>query len=392
MIAVFLSPFYIAMNIYIVIRLLRWLGACHTRLEHPAVWAAVITVYAFFALSPVTGMLITAEPVHSWLKYITNYWTGILLIGAVALIVGDGARFVLNRTIWKENHPDRKRFISGGLCVIIVVLGVGGYGIIHGKDISVVHEEVTVNKAANTDELRIALVADLHIGYNSSVNHIRKMVDIIEEENPDIVVMAGDIFDNEYAAIPDKTEMVETLKEMTDKYQTYACWGNHDVEEMILVGFTFGGGAKDDEKFREFLDDAGVVLLEDETVLTGEGVYIAGRKDPSKSEKEGGGRLSPSEFLKDADMTKPVIVIDHQPGELSELSEAGADIDLSGHTHDGQIFPGNLTINIAWENPYGVMKEGNMTSFVTSGVGVWGPPMRIGTDNEVMIIDVSFSG
>lgn len=392
MIAVFLSPFYIAMNIYIVIRLLRWLGACHTRLEHPAVWAAVITVYAFFALSPVTGMLITAEPVHSWLKYITNYWTGILLIGAVALIVGDGARFVLNRTIWKENHPDRKRFIAGGLCVIIVVLGAGGYGIIHGKDISVVHEEVTVNKAANTDELRIALVADLHIGYNSSVNHIRKMVDIIEEENPDIVVMAGDIFDNEYAAIPDKTEMVETLKEMTDKYPTYACWGNHDVEEMILVGFTFVGGAKDDEKFREFLDDAGVVLLEDETVLTGEGVYIAGRKDPSKSEKEGGGRLSPSEFLKDADMTKPVIVIDHQPGELSELSEAGADIDLSGHTHDGQIFPGNLTINIAWENPYGVMKEGNMTSFVTSGVGVWGPPMRIGTDNEVMIIDVSFSG
>ena len=106
---------------------------------------------------------------------------------------------------------------------------------------------------------------------------------------------------------------------------------------------------------------------------------------------EGGGRLSPSGLLKDADMTKPVIVIAHQPGELSELSEAGADIDLSGHTHDGQIFPGNLTINIAWENPYGVMKVGNMTSFVTSGVGVWGPPMRIGTDNEVMIIDVSFN-
>ena len=390
MIAVFLSPFYIAMNIYIVIRLLRWLGACHTRLEHPAVWAAVITVYAFFALSPVTGMLITADPVHSWLKYITNYWTGILLIGAVALIIGDGARFVLNRTVWKENHPDRKRFIAGGLCVIIVVLAAGGYGIIHGKDISVRHEVVTINKSANTDGLRIALVADLHIGYNSSVDHIQKMVDIIEDENPDIVVMAGDIFDNEYDAIPDKTAMAETLREMMDKYPTYACWGNHDVEEKILVGFTFGGGAKDDSGFRQFLSDSGIILLEDETVLTDEGFYIAGRRDPSKSEKEGHDRLTPSELLEDLDKTKPVIVIDHQPGELEELAEAGADIDLSGHTHDGQIFPGNLTVKLAWENPYGVKQVGNMTSFVTSGAGVWGPPMRVGTDSEVMIIDVNF--
>ena len=392
MIAVFLSPFYIAMNIYIVIRLLRWLGACHTRLEHPAVWVAVITVYAFFALSPVTGMLITAEPVHSWLKYITNYWTGILLIGAVALVIGDGARFVLNRTVWKENHPDRKRFIAGGLCVIIVVLAAGGYGIIHGKDISVRHEVVTINKSANTDGLRIALVADLHIGYNSSVDHIQKMVDIIEDENPDIVVMAGDIFDNEYDAIPDKTAMLETLREMTEKYPVYACWGNHDVEEKILAGFTFSGGAKGDGKFRQYLKDAGITLLEDEVVLTDEGCYIAGRKDRSKAEKEGETRLSPEELLRDIDTTKPVIVVDHQPAELTELAAAGADIDLSGHTHDGQIFPGNLTVKLGWDNPYGVLKKGNMTSFVTSGAGVWGPPMRIGTDNEVMIIDISFKG
>ena len=162
------------------------------------------------------------------------------------------------------------------------------------------------------------------------------------------------------------------------------------MEEKILVGFTFGGGAKDDSGFRQFLSDSGIILLEDETVLTDEGFYIAGRRDPSKSEKEGHDRLTPSELLEDLDKTKPVIVIDHQPGELEELAEAGADIDLSGHTHDGQIFPGNLTVKLAWENPYGVKQVGNMTSFVTSGAGVWGPPMRVGTDSEVMIIDVNF--
>ena len=390
MIAVFLSPFYIAMNIYIVIRLLRWLGACHTRLDHPAVWAAVITVYVFFALSPLTGMLITAEPVHRWLKFVSNYWTGIMLLGAVALIIGDSLRLILNRTLWKGNHPNRRRFVAGGMCVVIAVLGIGGYGITHGSRISVREETLTVYKQAQVDELRIALIADLHMGYNSSVSRVQKVIDAVDAENPDIVVIAGDIFDNEYDAIPDKGAMIETVKEMTEKYPTYACWGNHDVEEKILVGFTFGGGAKDDSGFRQFLSDSGIILLEDETVLTDEGFYIAGRRDPSKSEKEGHDRLTPSELLEDLDKTKPVIVIDHQPGELEELAEAGADIDLSGHTHDGQIFPGNLTVKLAWENPYGVKQVGNMTSFVTSGAGVWGPPMRVGTDSEVMIIDVNF--
>ncbi len=392
MIAIFLSPFYIGINVYIVIRLLRWMGACHARLNHRALWAAVITVYVFFALSPLTGMLITADPVHRWLKFIANYWTGIMLLGAVSLLIGDFARFVLNRTLWKESHPDRRRFIAGGICVIGAVFLIGGYGLTHGRDISVRHEAVTVEKHANTDEMRIALLADLHIGYNSSVSYMEKVVDAVDGEDPDIVVIAGDIFDNEYDAIPDKTAMLETLREMTEKYPVYACWGNHDVEEKILAGFTFSGGAKGDGKFRQYLKDAGITLLEDEVVLTDEGCYIAGRKDRSKAEKEGETRLSPEELLRDIDTTKPVIVVDHQPAELTELAAAGADIDLSGHTHDGQIFPGNLTVKLGWDNPYGVLKKGNMTSFVTSGAGVWGPPMRIGTDNEVMIIDISFKG
>lgn len=391
MIAVFLSPVYIAVNIYMVIRLLRWMGACHTRLEHPVVWGLIITIYTFFALSPLTGMLITAEPAHRLLKFIANYWTGIMLIGAVFLAIGDLLRFVLNRTVWKDDHPNRGRFVAGGALVVVLVLAIGGYGLVHGSDLSVRYESVKVDKAAGTDNLRIALIADLHLGVNASAKHTRKVIDAVEEANPDIVVLAGDIFDNEYEAIPEKEEILDILGEMTAVYPTYACWGNHDVEEKILVGFTFGSGAEDDSGFRQYLKDAGVTMLEDEAVLTDDGYYIVGRKDPSKAEKEGYDRLSPEELLKDLDKTKPVIVIDHQPAELDELADAGADIDLSGHTHYGQIFPGNLTINLAWENAYGVLKKGNMTSFVTSGAGVWGPPMRIGTDNEVMIIDVSFN-
>ena len=90
------------------------------------------------------------------------------------------------------------------------------------------------------------------------------------------------------------------------------------------------------------------------------------------------------------DSAKPIIVIDHEPKELQELSDAGVDLDLSGHTHDGQMFPGNLTIKLMWENACGYLKKGNMHSIVTSGVGVFGPKMRVGTKNEVCNITVTF--
>ena len=90
------------------------------------------------------------------------------------------------------------------------------------------------------------------------------------------------------------------------------------------------------------------------------------------------------------DSSKPIIVIDHEPKELQELSDAGVDLDLSGHTHDGQMFPGNLTIKLMWENACGYLKKGNMHSIVTSGVGVFGPKMRVGTKNEVCNITVTF--
>ena len=89
-------------------------------------------------------------------------------------------------------------------------------------------------------------------------------------------------------------------------------------------------------------------------------------------------------------MSKPVLVMDNQPKQLQELADAGADIDLSGHTHDGQVFPGNLLLRLFWENPCGILKKGEMYSCVTSGIGVWGPAMRVGTDSEILMLHLTF--
>ena len=141
----------------------------------------------------------------------------------------------------------------------------------------------------------------------------------------------------------------------------------------------------------DFLKQSGIRILDDKAVLIDDSFYLAGRKDPQRSKKMKEDRLSPEDLLQDLDRDKPILVIDHQPKQLQELADAGCDIDLSGHTHDGQMFPGNLTTKLMWENSCGELKKDNMYSYVTSGVGVWGPAMRVGTDAEVMIIDVYFT-
>ena len=90
------------------------------------------------------------------------------------------------------------------------------------------------------------------------------------------------------------------------------------------------------------------------------------------------------------DHSKPIIVIDHQPKELQTLADAGADVDLSGHTHDGQIFPGNILTSLMWENSCGLLSVDSMTSVVTSGAGVWGPNMRVGTKSEIVQLRIHF--
>ena len=101
-------------------------------------------------------------------------------------------------------------------------------------------------------------------------------------------------------------------------------------------------------------------------------------------------RKTPAQLTQKLDKDKTIIVIDHQPKEFQELADAGADLDLCGHTHNGQTFPGNLTIKPMWENPCGISQKDAMTCIVTSGAGVWGPAMRLGTDSEICSIQGNF--
>ncbi len=393
MLAFILAPFYVLVNLYIVHWVLRWTGCCHRLCGTRAFRVIFCVVYAFAALSPLTGFAVQ-EP--QWLRHALkqagNYWLGWMLYLVLAVLVVEGLLFAVRRIRRKDfQQMQRVRQVQGGVALVLVC-AVCLYGMANADRLRVTDYEITLDGAG--EDMTVALLADLHLGYSTETAYIEQAVQAVNNMQADLVVIAGDIFDNEYEAIPEPGRIAAALASLHSTYGVYACWGNHDVSEPILAGFTWdtADADKDDPRMEAFLRQAGITLLADEAVTLGNGVQLVGRKDPSRDKKLGDDRLSPEALLEPLDPARPVFVIDHQPKELDELAAAGADLDLSGHTHDGQMFPGNLIMPLIWDNPCGCLQVGGMYSVVTSGLGVWGPDMRVGTKSEIVRITVHFAG
>ncbi len=249
-----------------------------------------------------------------------------------------------------------------------------------------------IKKAGNRKELNLVLVADFHLGYSIG-SHMQRMVEKINASKPDLVVIAGDIFDNEYEALDNPERLEKILRSIKSRYGVYACYGNHDIQEKILAGFTFPrkGKKMSDPRMDTFLEKSNIHLLRDEAVEIDNAFYLFGRADYERPGRGIRKRKLPKELVKEMDQKKPILVVDHEPRELKELADAGVDLDLCGHTHDGQMFPGNLVTDMMWENSYGYLKKGKMHNIVTSGLGVFGPDMRVGTKSEICRIKIKFN-
>lgn len=398
MLALFLAPVYILLNIYVLRWGYLWIGNCH-HLFQSMIFRLILTVfYTLVALTPLTGFLIRKPAfLHRILKITSNYFLGIFMYILMVLLSIDIIRLFLKYVVHASWIQSRIVFAAVGACCICVVIIISFSGIYHAKHIKVTPYKITVDKSApDMDSLKIVLLADTHFGYNSGAVHAQEIVDKINEQNPDLVCIAGDIFDNEYDAVREPEKISEILRTIRSKYGVYACWGNHDLNEPILAGFTFKHKKEDskqlkDPRMKRFLQNSNIQLLEDEAVLIDNSFYVVGRKDASLVEKIEEKRKTPAQLTQKLDKDKTIIVIDHQPKELQDIADAGVNLDLCGHTHDGQTFPGNFTVKFLWENPCGYLQKGSMHNIVTSGSGVWGPAMRVGTDSEICTIDLTFT-
>lgn len=389
MLLILLIPLYLIANTYVLTWLIRWLNIVLPGQNGLIIFLSIL--YVILAFSILFAFLTKIR----FITHISNIWFAMFPYLLLSVVIMDAIRILLKyggKFKWSVEQGKAATNFWGIFCLCFVgILSV--YGFLRGKIIKKIPYNIQIKKAYDgKTPLRIALIADLHLGYNTGYKMMRQMVRKINQEKPDLILIAGDIFDNDYNALKNPQKVAQTLSEAKSTFGTYGCYGNHDISEPILAGFTFGKKKerKSDIRMDEFLKEAKIKLLKDQKELINGEIYLYGRADYEKPALEQKERKSPVEIVAEVNTQKPVIVVDHQPVELEELAKLGVDLDVSGHTHGGQMFPASLTLKMIWENAYGLKKIGNMSSIVTSGIGVFGPNMRIGTKPEIVIIEVDF--
>ena len=255
------------------------------------------------------------------------------------------------------------------ICIITGIVIVV-FGCKHARKVCITTYRIPTR--LKTTKWRIALISDIHIGAFVNESHIADIVEKINILSPDVVLIAGDLIDDDPSFLADGTRVyrvAQKMRSITSRYGVYMTLGNHDP------GIENGA-------FCSFLYRCGIKLLCDECIELPE-LIIAGRSDSVHN-----CRKSFEDALEIDNPSKPVIVVDHDPKHAGEAAAQGADLVLSGHTHAGQFFPATIATYIAVgkERFYGCHKLGNTHSIVTSGVGYFNLPIRIGTNSEIVNI------
>ena len=350
-----------------------------------------IMIYAALAAVPVLGAFLPKSPFKYCCMAVGNVWLGFFMFYSAFVVI----LFPIIQIIIKHRKTDDKSLVGRAFqFAFLIAFAILVYGLIHAQQPKIVNYDVELaNQAAKGEQVKIVLLGDLHLSVNSDIKATEKMVELVNSCNPDIVVIAGDIFTSNYEGLKDPEKYSGALSRMRAKYGVYAVCGNHDVDEDLIGGFSISPVS---EAFRipemeQFFADSGLNILYDESIEIGDGLFtLTGRIDGEKAGDGTSNRMSPDLLLKDVDKSKPVVVLQHEPIEFKSLADSGANLILCGHTHNGQIFPGNLVVPLFNENGYGVKELHGATTVVTAGVGYYGPPMRVGTDSEVTVLNVTF--
>ena len=271
-------------------------------------------------------------------------------------------------------HPRR----TGAVFFIITTLSIGTImymGNYRFRNPVVTELELNINKdGGNLSSLRIVAVSDLHLGYLINHKYAKRYADLIIEQKPDLVLFVGDIIDAELAPIIEQNMKDEFLR-INPRFGVYSCTGNHEYRYEASY------------KIDWLNDQANIKMIRDSAILIDSSFYIVGREDyiiPSRQ------KLKTIIDEHHVDTSLPMIVLNHTPDNLDEEMEAGADIALYGHTHDGQIFPFNIFTRLVFEVSRGYKKKGNTHAYVSSGLGLSGPQYRIGTKSEIVVLNVTF--
>lgn len=368
---IFLS-LYSALNYYIGLRGWQALeGAAYLR-------PVYLALFLFSALSYIFSKVVQRylpTIIYETIEIIGSFWFAFMMYFFLAVLLLD----ILRLVNWGfkiipvfNNYLSVKLIVLGIVTVIVIIIVIGGH--INARMIKVNTLDVEIPARNSTlKELNAVLISDIHL---STINRDDFAEDIVQKINalhPDIVFVAGDLVDDKAGVLRDR-EIGFSFKNLKAPMGIYGITGNHEYINGV-------------DSSVNYMKELNVIPLRDTSITVNNGFVLIGREDRSKGLRR---RKSLKDLVENSEKNLPIILMDHTPFQLEEAMESGVDLQLSGHTHHGQLFPLNLITDKIYEISRGYKKKGNTNYYVSSGVGTWGPPVRTGSRSEIVNIKIKF--
>jgi uncharacterized protein len=340
-------------------------------------------VFLVFALAFIAGRMLERvwlSGPSTFLVWIGSFWLAALLYFVLAVVAIDLARLA-NRLVpffppWVTSESGAGWIAVAVVAVVIPLVIAGHLNALYPR----VHKiTLQIAKTApGLKSMRLVMASDIHLGTVIGKSRFDRIVETMNGLDPDLVVLAGDIVDEDLGPVI-KQNLGETLRAIKARYGVYGITGNHE----------YIGGV---EEATAYLVEHGVQMLRDTTVTVNDALVMVGREDRSISQFSGRRRRPLADLLQGADRRNTVVLLDHQPFHLEEGANAGVDLQLSGHTHHGQLWPFNYLTRKIYENSWGYLAKGSTHIYVSSGIGTWGPPVRLGNRPEIVELTLVFAG
>ncbi|AHN26053.1 Metallophosphoesterase [Gilliamella apicola] len=360
-----------SMAVYLGKRWQFWFNFSLTGYYQIVYWTVVIMTGVSIVLSRLSESISTY-----WLPLILNTVCAIMICSVFVTLIFDIGRWISKKRL-KPQLTTKVVYILG-ICSLFY------YGHEMAMEPSIVNYQVKIDKSAKVNKLRIVQLSDIHINDMTSSDRIQHMVDEVNQLDADFIVITGDTLDRRLQPFTEKG-FDKQFQQFKSKYGTYIIFGNHEYLNIKEEN-------NHEQDIINAFKHANMKVLKDDVVhLDNVGITFIGRDDFSSSRYDIK-RASLPDLMMFSNTNKPIILLDHQPHNLDEPANLGVDLMISGHTHAGQVFPINLIEKLIYKNNYGIYKntKQHFTSIVSSGFGFWGPPIRLMTRSEIVVIDVTF--
>ncbi len=344
---------------------------------------AFAIVFWIVALSFICGRIMEnylPSALSNLFVWMGSFWLAAMVYFLIAVVCIDVLRLINHFLPFfplaiTQNYTQAKYIISACVTGVVGLILLAGH--LNSLMPRVLSLDLFVPKQAGTVKtVNIVVASDIHMGTivgRSRVDHIAEQINSL---NPDLVLLAGDIVDEDLRPVI-KQNLGESLRSIKAPLGIYAITGNHE----------YIGGV---EEACKYLTDHNIVMLRDQSIKVADSFYLVGREDRSIGRFNGHLRKALPELMAAVDKKFPVILLDHQPFGLNEAVTEGVDLQISGHTHYGQLWPVNYIVERIYALAWGYKKIDGTHFYVSNGVGTWGPPVRIGNRPEIVDIRLNF--